>query len=131
MYLTVFFHTSPDPPGIIIQPSDVVVQYGNSVLLACVAASNAEGQIANILWERDSQLIVSSGSSDESIISIYDTHILVDGVYVTQSILEICSVTVEDEGLYSCIANDSLGSTAVYFNLSIYTNGKAIYHDYA
>lgn len=111
---------------IIIQPSDTVVQYGSSVLLTCLAVSIADEQIDNIIWERDSQLIVASNSSDGGRISIYNDYILVYGVYTTRSILKICSVTFQDEGLYSCVANDSVGSTTVYFNLSIYTNGKTI-----
>ena len=114
---------------IIIQPSDTVAPYGSTVLLTCVAISSQyrEDILTHIYWERDSELLVpSSNSANSASVGIYHDFVNGSEMYVTRSILELCSVTFEDEGVYSCVANDSVGSTAAYFNLSVYTNGKSL-----
>ena len=118
-----------DAPVIIIQPLDTVVPYGSTVLLTCVAISNQyrEDILTNIYWERDSELFVPSNSTNSASVEIYHEFLNGSETYATWSILELCNMTFEDEGVYSCTANDSVGSTAAYFNLSVYTNGKSLY----
>ena len=119
---------SAEDPIIVIQPSDTVVPYGNTVLLTCVAISKdyREDQLVNIYWERDMELIVASNSSDGASVKIYEDYIYEGGYYFTRSILEICSVTLKEEGEYSCVANDTVGTTAAYFNMTVFTNGKKL-----
>ena len=72
-------------------------------------------------------LIVASNSTDGGAsVQIYEEYIFEGGVYFTQSILELCSVTIEEEGEYSCVANDTVGTMAAYFNMTVFTNGNEV-----
>ncbi len=126
MYVHIY---TTEPPKLVLVPSDSVISYGNTALLTCVAVSVEPDLPAppTILWLKDSQLLSNStpGDDEGASVTVREVVFEVDGVVFTRSILELCGVTLEEEGQYSCVAEDSAGtSTDVSFSLSIFTNGE-------
>ena len=56
---------------------------------------------------------------------MYDTPIVEGGSVFTHSILEICGVTLEDEGYYSCEAYNLYGRVSSSFYIDV--NDEGIY----
>ena len=116
--------SSTEPPRVVIKPPDTDAPYGSTVLFTCVGFSEEDDEQTNIIWLKDSEVIDPISSEN---VSVYEGTITIEGVNFTRSILELCSVTFEDDGLYSCVANDSVGNGSAEFSLTVFTEGGSVY----
>ena len=120
-----------EPPAIVMVPEDTEVAYGSTVFLVCVAVSHEPDLPSppTIVWEMESERLFTSdvapGNTGANV-TIQEEQFEVDGVTFTRSILELCGVTLEEEGRYSCIAEDSVGTDTASFNISVFTNGVCV-----
>ena len=65
-------------------------------------------------WNRDGRIL-----SNDSRISMYEELLVENGLTFIQSILEVCSVSQEDAGEYSCTAGNIAGSETAVFEVSV------------
>ena len=84
---------------------------GNTVIMACVATGFPTPSIS---WAMEVTELYN-----DSRVTIYDEILEEGGVIFTRSILEICSLTVEDGGQYSCTASNPGSDDTVNFVLTI------------
>ena len=82
----------------VIAPEDSTFEEGQTVLLTCVAFGSLT--TPNITWNRDG-LLLESGNS----VNIYQTFLTEGGVAFTMSVLEICGISEDYVGVYSCMAS--------------------------
>ena len=52
-------------------------------------------------------------------ISVYDELVNKQGLILTQSILEICSFEISDNGTYECIADNGVSNDSITFTVSV------------
>ena len=99
------------PPEIVIAPSDTNVLEGNTVLFTCVVAFRDTPP--EVSWHRND----TGELYNTSVVSIYTSLIEESGVRFLHSILELCGVELEDEGLYFCQAafDEDRASRAYFF----------------
>ena len=113
---------SAEHPQIVIAPNaSITVDAGTTVTYVCVGYG--EDEPPNIIWEFGDQLLSNDTSS---LVTIYDSQVVENGQVFTQSILELCSVEVENAGQYSCTANNSRGSNSSSFILNVINIGKYV-----
>ena len=86
-----------------------------------VCVGYGEDEPPNVIWEFGDQLLSNDTSS---LVTIYDSRVVENGQVFTQSILELCSVEVENAGNYSCTANNSRGSNSSTFTLNVRPRGE-------
>ena len=99
------------PPEIVIAPSDTNVLEGNTALFTCVVAFR--DYPPEVSWHRND----TGELYNTSVVSIYTSLIEESGVRFLHSILELCGVEQEDEGLYFCQAafDEDRASRAYFF----------------
>ena len=110
-----------EPPTIAIKPSDTDAPYGSTVLLTCTAFSD-DDDYPDITWFRNSEPVTNSSE----VATVYTEPITVGGINFTRSILELCPVTLSDEGTYSCVATDSIGTDSANFSFTVFTEGESL-----
>ena len=111
-----------DLPELVVTPNSTFeVDAGATVTYVCVGFSQDEPP--NILWQFGDELL-SNDTSD--LVTVYESQIMQNGLNFTESILELCSVEVENAGNYSCTANNSRGSHSFGFTLSVRPRSKNI-----
>ena len=108
------------PPEVVLAPPNSSVSSGDTVLFSCVALGYPPPSIS---WVKGNGTFLSNSSR----ITIENTTIVQDGVIFIHSILEICSVEVEDEDYYTCFANNSAGYDKSSFLLTVFDEGREIY----
>jgi hypothetical protein len=91
-------------PQLVVTPVNQDVNYGDTVLMVCVANGFPEPEIT---WSRNGELL-DPASSD--LISIYTETVSEVGLNFTESILEICGVGVDDIGTFTCTATSDAGT---------------------
>ena len=103
--------------SIIISPVDTNVRNENdSLLVVCVGVGYPE---LSISWSHDGNPIENSTR-----ITIYvEEHNLAGQLYI-QSILEVCSVSVMDGGIYKCTATNGAENSSSNFTVTI--GGKLV-----
>ena len=107
-------------PQIVVAPTaSLEVDAGTTVTYVCVAFG--EDEPPNIFWQFGDDLL-SNDSSE--LVTVYETQLEENGLTFTQSILELCSVELEDGGTYSCTANNSRGSNSSSFTLTVRARSK-------
>lgn len=96
-----------EPPQLVVTPnSSIEVDAGATVTYVCVGFSQDE--LPNILWRFGDEIL----SNDTSpLVTVYESQVMENGLNFTESILELCSVELENAGNYSCTANNSGGSS--------------------
>ena len=98
---------------VIIPESDTFVA-GRTVLLTCVAYGSPTNP--NITWSRDGYPVVQ-GDMD---INIQQSVVIEGGVQFVVSILEICGISDEHVGIYTCTASaGSVSVTSPYFRVNV------------
>ena len=98
---------------IVLAPDDSEVAVGNTVIFTCVALATP---LPEVVWTANGVTIYNG---TDSRISVYSDTLEQGGVTFVVSTLEICSVELEDDGLYSCVAQQGGRNTSAYFTLSI------------
>ena len=108
------------PPQIVVAPTDSLeVDAGTTVTYVCVGFGGDEPP--NILWQFGDTLLSNDTSA---LVTVYDSEVVENGLTFTQSILELCSVVVNDTGEYSCTASNSRGSNSSSFTLDVKPRSK-------
>ena len=82
--------------------------------MALVGSSNA-----TIYWTAGNGSVLTNDSR----VSVYNTPIVEGGVVFVHSILEICGVTTDDTGYYSCVASNAYGYDQSLFFVEVNDNG--------
>ena len=115
-----FLSTFTEPPQLVVTPNaSIEVDAGTTVTYVCVGYG--EDEPPNIIWEFGDQLLSNDTSS---LVTIYESQLIENRLVFTQSILELCSVEVENAGNYSCTANNSRGSNSSTFTLNVRSRSK-------
>ena len=109
---------------IVLAPTDTDVELGSTVIFTCVAISTPTPMIS---WTRNGVLL--SNETDPRTSVYFDTFNQ-SGLVFAVATLELCGVTVDDVGKYTCTASEGGANTTVYFSLNIVEEGKLyiIYH---
>ena len=103
-----------------VAPSDSLeVDAGTTVTYVCVAFGVDEPP--NIFWQFGDTLLSNDTSA---LVTVYESEVVENGLTFTQSILELCSVEVDNAGEYSCTANNSRGSNSSSFTLNVRPRSK-------
>ena len=84
---------------------------GNTVNYVCVGYGESEDP--TIMWKFGEIL------TNDSSVTIYQKRVVVNNLTFIQSILELCSVRVEDAGTYFCSAVNSVGNSTSNFVLNV------------
>ena len=99
--------------SIIISPVDINVRNENDSLLAvCVGLGYHQ---LSVYWSRNGDPIEPNSSRT----NIYEENGTVAGRRYLQSILEVCSVSEMDAGLYECTATSALLNTSSNFRVTV------------
>jgi hypothetical protein len=89
--------------------ADVEVDAGSTVYYVCVGYDEFEpDHPPNITWKSGVTLLTNDSSS---VANIYTKLVVLNNLTFTQSILELCSVQVQNNGGYSCSAIGSANTT--------------------
>ena len=103
------------PPELIVTPVDHDVNYGDTVLMVCVASGYPEPEVS---WSHNGQLVDNASSP---FVNIYNQVIVGnDSLTFTESIIEICGFELDDIGTFVCTATNvegSVNSTAVTIDI--------------
>ena len=94
--------------------NDFSLNAGDTALLLCVGYGQPDVQIT---WTRNGQLIANSSN-----VSIYEEEVTQGGRQFKQSILELCSLEVNDAGSYVCTVNS--GPATVNATTQLFISGK-------
>ena len=118
-----FPHLCAEPPQLVITPNSTFeVDAGATVTYVCVGFSQDEPP--SIFWRFGDELLSNETSS---LVTVYESQVEGNNLVFTESILELCSVDVENAGMYSCTANNSIGSSNSTFTLNVRPNSKRNY----
>ena len=94
-------------PVIVTSPQTQNVTAGQSFTLTCIATGNP---VPNIEWTLNGVPYVRNYS---------DTTIIVTGVSYNASVLEVSNATVNDTGIYQCIATNVVSSDTKDVNVIV------------
>ena len=98
--------------SIILSPEDTNVRNENDTLLVvCVGVGYPQ---LSIYWSRNGDPIENS-----SRVNIYAERGTLAGLLYLQSILELCSVSIMDRGLYECTATNGLVNSSSNFTVTV------------
>ena len=115
-----FPHLYAEPPQLVITPNSTFeVDVGATVTYVCVGFSRDDPP--SIFWRFGDELLSNETSS---LVTVYESQVEGNNLVFTESILELCSVELENDGMYSCTANNSRGSNRSNFTLSVRPPGK-------
>ena len=89
-----------------------------TVITVCTAYGGDEPP--SIVW-RFGDIPLTNDSSD--LVKTLENQTIHNGLVFTESILELCSVDLNDTGVYSCIASNSRGSFSYSFTLDVVSRG--------
>ena len=100
---------------VIAPPPNTDADTNSTVLFTCVAYGNPTPSIS---WYADYELLSNDTDSDTSV-KIYNTVFEIEGVLFVQSVLELCGITLDDQGPYSCVAENYLNISSAEFYLNV------------
>ena len=109
--------TEPVTPKIVIQSNITEpLNEGNAAYLVCVAVGVPH---PSIQWYKDDKLITQNGS-------VYDETSEHGTLLFTTSILQLCSVSSNDTGNYSCLTVNEAGNSSTEFEIQV-NPGKKVW----
>jgi len=97
---------------VVLISANASLEEGNNVALACVGYGQPQVEIS---WSTGGETLLNSSS-----VAIYEREFDHDGILFKESILELCSVTVEDSGDYTCIISNTLVSANSTTKVTVY-----------
>ena len=99
---------------VVIHPENTTgIDAGSTVLFMCVSYGDP---VPTITWSGNGQTL-----GNNSKVTVYEELLSKSGITFVKSILQICDVESSDAGVYSCGAENVLGSDAVSFDISVNT----------
>lgn len=108
-----FYLFLPETVEIVIHPESGVYEVGNTVILTCVALGSQSNPY--ISWRRDGVKL-----DNDTTVRVYNEVIEVGGTEFALSNLELCDISMDDAGLYSCSASLPSGLNATsYFWVNV------------
>ena len=110
-----FLLLSLDAPSITRISSDVVSSIQQSVVLECVAVGYP---LPDIHWISTS-LSSNSGYGGSSYYLSYYTTTTANGFITTHSLLTLSPIVLDDDGIYTCIANNTEGTTNASVEINV------------
>ena len=109
-YLRISSLRTAGPPVLAIAPQESTrIQTGRTAQFTCVASGYPSPEFS---WTMDGDQL-ANGSQ----VTIFTDVVSEGGVLFVVSILELCSVTVDDSGMYSCIAANTNGNVSARFDV--------------
>lgn len=87
-----------DPPKLINQPNNITIDEGNKLVLSC---SGTGSPIFNVTWYKDNQLITAHFTNYTDVTNYNRTGNLI-----------IPAINASDDGIYTCILTNELGSVS-------------------
>ena len=118
---SIVFTRDPEPTEILIVPSkNHSVDHGSTIILGCVAYGLP---LPEIFWLRDDTLLTTSASN---LLTINREILTEEGIELKRSFLEVCGLSEEDSGMYTCQAINSLATKTFDFELDVLPGDKSI-----
>ena len=112
----------------LVAPESSIAVAGSTLLLPCVAYSYSDDESAIPLstptWKKGDTLL----QNDSRVIVHEAVHMTRGGLTLIKSVLELCSVDLEDSGTYSCIVStgEEEQDTSTFQIVILSTHGNAI-----
>lgn len=101
------------PPMIIVSPKDTHLSVGSdnrTLIFPCVSLATVR-----LIWKIGDTEIVASDSMKFTELSFEK-----EGLWLVMSVMEICGVSTDESGVYSCVAENEMGrTTAATFDLCV------------
>ena len=72
--------------------------------------------LPEVVWTANGETIYNGSDSR---VSVYSDTLEQGGITFVVSTLEVCSVGLEDDGVYSCVARQGMRNSTAYFTLSV------------
>ena len=101
----------PGEASVVIAPVDYSVDEGSTVLAVCVGTGFPQPSIS---WTFN-----GSPLENNTRVSIYEDTTEAAGMTFVESILEVCSVTLLDSGLFECTVSNTLVNATANFTLTV------------
>lgn len=96
-----------------IHPESGVYEVGNTVILTCVGFGSRYNP--SVTWNREGMTVFNT-----STVRVYNEVVVVGGKQFVLSNLELCGISMDDAGLYSCSASLSSGlNVSSYFWVNV------------
>lgn len=109
--LILFFCTGIESAFLAAISDDATASEGDAVVLTCLAWGFPD---VAITWMLNGQTIENS-----SFITIFEDYSVQGRGVLRQTTLQVCAITIEDTGEYTCIANSGLVSTDASTQLTL------------
>ena len=99
--------------------ANVDVDARSTVYYVCVGYG--EDDPPSITWRFGDRFLINGSMINSASVTIYEKPVMLNNITFTQSILELCSVQVQDDGIYSCSAIGSSNASSS-FELKVKVN---------
>lgn len=94
--------------------ANVEVDAGSTVYYVCVGYGDDDPP--SITWRFGDKVLTNDSTINSalSLVAIYEKPVVLNNVTFTQSILELCSVQTQDDGIYSCSAVSTSNASSTF-----------------
>ena len=96
---------------IVISPLDKMIDESMTMIAACGGTGFPQ---PSIFWSLNGSLLENS-----SRLTIYEEMMEVSGIIFVLSFLEVCSVSADDHGTYSCVASNFASNDSALFKVQV------------
>ena len=97
--------------SVVVAPTNYTIDEMSTLIAVCVGTGFPQ---PSITWSVNGLLLELSDR-----INVTEEVSEVNGVTFVQSILEVCSVTILDSGLYQCMVANQLVNDSTYFDVTV------------